>query len=141
VTHSLICSTQSSKTISESINMGTKNLEIIKPKRERGTLNETLPKQPIILISLVCIASAALSTALLLYSTPHLLVTTNKDVMKLLFIACLGSISTLVGVIFSDSLSHVVSFGVAVSLRYVICLQTSSCCYVWCCNLTYIHSL
>ena len=101
--------------------MGTKNLEIIKPERERGTLNETLPKQPIILISLVCIASAALSTALLLYSTPHLLATTNKDVMKLLFIACLGSISTLVGVIFSDSLSHVASFGVAVRLRYVMC--------------------
>ena len=58
--------------------MGTTNLEIIKPERERGTLNETLPKQPIILISLVCIASAALSTALLLYSTPHLLATTNK---------------------------------------------------------------
>ena len=96
-------------------------MEIIKPERERGTLNETQPKQPIILISLVCIASAALSTALLLYLTPHLLATTNKDVMKLLFIACLGSISTLVGVVFSDSLSHVVSFGVAVSLRYVMC--------------------
>lgn len=119
--------------------MGTKNLEIIKPERERGTLNETLPKQPIILISLVCIASAALSTALLLYSTPHLLATTNKDVMKLLFIACLGSISTLVGVIFSDSLSHVASFGVAVSLCYVLCLQNSSCCCLLLCMVLQSH--
>ncbi|KAL7539207.1 hypothetical protein ACHAXR_009722 [Thalassiosira sp. AJA248-18] len=82
-----------------------------KPQRERGTLKDTLPRRPIILIALVCFTSAVLATALFLYSYSS--PTTANDVAKLGFIACLGSVSTSVGVIFGDSLSHTFAFGLA----------------------------
>mmetsp|Transcript_13493 Transcript_13493/g.29311 ORF Transcript_13493/g.29311 Transcript_13493/m.29311 type:complete len:580 (+) Transcript_13493:41-1780(+) len=80
-------------------------------QRERGTLKDTLPRRPIILIALICIISALLATALFVYSSPI----TYSDWAKLVlvFIACLGSASTSVGIIFGDSLSHIFAFGIA----------------------------
>ena len=91
-------------------------------ERERGTpllKDNNLPRRPIIIIALVCITSAILATTLFLYSSPHILSTTVIDLVKLVCIACLGSISTSVGIIFGDSLSHVFSFGLAVSNLHI----------------------
>ena len=95
-------------------------------ERERGTplLKENnLPRRPIIIIALICITSAVLATTLFLYSSPHILSTTVIDLVKLVCIACLGSISTSVGIIFGDSLSHVFSFGLAVSNLHIYFLS------------------
>ena len=85
-------------------------------ERERGTLKDTLPKRPSIIIAIVCFISTILSTALFLYSSPHLLAITGTDLLQYIFAACLGTISTSIGIVFGDSLAHVFSFGVAVSL-------------------------
>lgn len=86
-------------------------------ERERGTLKDTLPRRPIIIISLVCIVSAVLATALFVYSYSSSFISpTSNDVAKLGFIALLGSVSCAVGIIFGDSLSHAFAFGVAVSV-------------------------
>lgn len=82
-------------------------------ERERGTLKDTLPRRPIILIALTCIVSAALATALFVYSYSSPL--TVHDVAKLAFVACLGAVSCATGIVFGDSLAHIFAFGVAVS--------------------------
>ena len=87
-------------------------------ERERGTLKDTLPRKPIVLIALICITSAALATALFLYSYSS--PTTINDVAKLGLVALLGSVSASVGIIFGDSLSHIFAFGVAVSSWFII---------------------
>ena len=89
-------------------------------ERERGTLKDTLPKQPSIIIAIVCSISTLLSTALFLYSSPHLLAITVTDLIQYILAACLGTISTSVGIVFGDSLAHVFTFGVAVSLMCVV---------------------
>jgi len=88
-------------------------------ERERGTLKDTLPKRPTIIIAIVCFTSTILSTALFLYSSPHLLAITIEDLIQYILAACLGTVSTSVGIIFGDSLAHVFSFGVAVSMFVV----------------------
>lgn len=91
-------------------------------QRERGTLKHTLPRRPIFIIGLVWAASTALSTMLSLHSLPSVYDTTWQ-----LFagVACLGSASALIGIIFGDSLSHSAAFGVALLIaRY--CVGASS---------------
>ena len=44
----------------------------------------------------------------------------NNDLIKLSFISSLGSLSTLVGIIFGDSLTHALAFGVAVRGRSIL---------------------
>lgn len=84
--------------------------------RERGTLKDTLPRKPIFVILLVCLISALLATMLAEYSLEDL----NEGVASerrwtFWGVACLGSGSTLVGILYGDSLSHAFAFGVAVS--------------------------
>ncbi|KAL7552697.1 hypothetical protein ACHAWF_015934 [Thalassiosira exigua] len=81
-------------------------------QRERGTLKDTLPRRPIIIVALVAVISAALATALFDYSYSQK--TTKLEVAELGSIAFLGSASTLLGITYGDSLSHVFAFGVAV---------------------------
>ena len=91
-------------------------------ERERGTLKDTLPRRPSIIVAIVCFISTLLSTALFLYSSPHLLAITVTDLIQYIFAACLGTVSTSVGIVFGDSLAHAFSFGVAVSLMCVQCI-------------------
>jgi hypothetical protein len=100
-------------------------------RRERGTPKDvsSLPraKHAIGIIIFVGLLSATLATALFLYSSPFhttstpdtTTITTARangvSIVKLVFLAALGSSSTLVGIIFGDSLSHAFAFGIGVS--------------------------
>jgi hypothetical protein len=104
-------------------------------QRERGTpKNVSLlrAKHALLLVILVGILSSVLATLLFVHcasssSSSHTSTTTsissrsnNNDLLKLSFISSLGSLSTLVGIIFGDSLTHALAFGVAVRGRSIL---------------------
>ncbi|KAL9189674.1 hypothetical protein ACHAXT_009349 [Thalassiosira profunda] len=93
------------------------------PRRERGTLKDTLPRKPLALIALVCAASACLATALFANSFTN--PATTNDLASLGVVALLGATSTAVGIVFGDSLSHAFAFGVAHLLVGYGDMQTS----------------
>lgn len=84
--------------------------------RERGTLRDTLPGRPfaIFLVLTACTVCSALAASLVVYSFPAKYEFANDAVVYLFLMACLGSVSTAVGVVFGDSLTHLLAFGVAV---------------------------
>ena len=99
--------------------------------RERGTpkdISLLRAKHAIFLVILVAVLSAALATLLFIYcaslpavtttptnpATPSFTGFNQNGILKLVFISCLGSSSTLVAIIFGDSLTHALAFGVAV---------------------------
>eukprot|EP00804_Cyclotella_cryptica_P011048 CCRYP_013525-RA/>CCRYP_013525-RA protein AED:0.01 eAED:0.01 QI:126/1/1/1/1/1/2/859/565 len=93
-----------------------------KPIRERGTLKRTLPRRPIFAILFVGLLASTLAAQLSVYSsqlsdTSHLKTShlTQREKWWIYFgIACLGSMETLVGILFGDSLSRSFAFGIAV---------------------------
>lgn len=84
--------------------------------RERGTLRDTLPGRPfaIFLILTACAVCSALAASLVVYSFPDKYEFANDATVYLFLVACLGSVSTAVGAVFGDSLTHLLAFGVAV---------------------------
>lgn len=94
-------------------------------QRERGTLKNTLPGKSAVLVilSIVGLASAALATLLVCYSQsfPSEDIDNLRDasdliiVAKMMGLAMSGSASTLVGIVYGDSLCHCFGFGIAVS--------------------------
>jgi hypothetical protein len=100
-----------------------------KRMRERGTPRGALPRRvPIILIASVNAVCAALATALFLHSTSSssppsgngddaTMTTTAANVgrARVAFAACLGAASTSAGIVYGDSIAHLLAFGVGVS--------------------------
>ena len=89
--------------------------------RERGTLRDTLPGRPfaIFLILTACTVCSALAASLVVYSFPDRYEFANDATVYLFLVASLGSVSTAVGIVFGDSLTHLLAFGVAVRDRDV----------------------
>ena len=104
--------------------------------RERGTPRGALPRRlPMILIASANAVCAALATALFLHSsssssssTPTSPSGTDDDDettsatasavvgrARVAFVACLGAASTSAGIVYGDSITHLLAFGVAVS--------------------------
>lgn len=94
-------------------------------QRERGTLKNTLPGKSAVLfiLSIVCLASAALATLLVCYSLSFPIDDDNNQrdasdlitVAKMMGLAMIGSASTLMGIVYGDSRCHCFGFGIAVS--------------------------
>ena len=88
--------------------------------RERGTPRGALPRRvSTILIVSVNAVCATLATALFLhsYSPPPSPSGTTAVVgyARVAFVACLGAASTSAGIVYGDSITHLLAFGVAVS--------------------------
>ena len=92
------------------------------PPRERGTLKRTLPRRPSFIILFVGLVASTLAAQLSLYSSPmsdtvddktfHLI---QREKWVIYFgIACLGSMETLFGILFGDSISQSFALGIAV---------------------------
>ncbi len=104
-------------------------------QRERGTPKDVSLLRAKRLIILVVLLSAALATLLFVYCassrTTSATMLNNNSLLKLSFISSLGSLSTLAGIIFGDSLTHALAFGVAVreditmllALSFVRCVR------------------
>ena len=112
--------------------------------RERGTPRNALPYHgPIIIIGLSNLLCACLATSLFVYSSftnsHHLPIQQQQgesgcaaasmtysyyyDCAKLIFVALLGTTSTTIGIIYSDSTSHAISFVMSIMILQIVTLS------------------
>jgi hypothetical protein len=89
-------------------------------ERERGTLRETLPKRPSIIVALfiaICTASATFLCQYASIGTDE--ATTWESLAVVAVITCLGALSAVAGILYSSSSIHSISYGIAVSFAGV----------------------
>jgi hypothetical protein len=117
--------------------------------RERGTPRNALPSHgPIIIIGISNFLCACLATSLFVYSSfttsHHLPIQQQQqqqqqsesgsaaaamtysyyyDCAKLIFVALLGTSSTTIGIVFSDSTSHAISFVMSIIILQIVTLS------------------
>lgn len=112
--------------------------------RERGTPRNALPYHgPIIIIGISNLLCACLATSLFVYSSftnsHHLPIQQQQgesggaaaimtysyyyDCAKLIFVALLGTTSTTIGIVFSDSTSHAISFVMSIVILQIVTLS------------------
>ncbi|KAL3809891.1 hypothetical protein ACHAXA_008543 [Cyclostephanos tholiformis] len=81
-------------------------------RRERGTPRGALPNHvPIVLIVVANFICSLLATTTLLF--PRHSIEGIAGASRLAFVACLGSASASIGIVFGDSISHALAFGIA----------------------------
>eukprot|EP00559_Dactyliosolen_fragilissimus_P002593 CAMPEP_0184866524 /NCGR_PEP_ID=MMETSP0580-20130426/22754_1 /TAXON_ID=1118495 /ORGANISM="Dactyliosolen fragilissimus" /LENGTH=586 /DNA_ID=CAMNT_0027366259 /DNA_START=70 /DNA_END=1830 /DNA_ORIENTATION=- len=90
--------------------------------RERGTLIETLPKSPIVVLVLVLLVCSGFGTVLVLFSDKTYIYDTLMDKqLALTFVkVALGSVSSMIAIIYPHPCAHSFAFGSAVLLFILI---------------------
>uniref|UniRef100_A0A7S2U916 Uncharacterized protein n=1 Tax=Attheya septentrionalis TaxID=420275 RepID=A0A7S2U916_9STRA len=90
-------------------------------ERERGTLRETLPKRPSIIVALFIAICTASATYLCYYaSIGNDEATTWESLAVVAVITCLGALSAVAGIVYSSSSIHSISYGIAAFLAFIV---------------------